>query len=85
MSKEQVSADSISAKVTPTVAVSTPVAPVAPVAKAQITTVSTEEDEDYDAASTRPVMKKRVRVRKKATKKLSAAIICANPSIRRFI
>lgn len=82
MSKEQVSADSISAKVTPTVAVSTPVAPVA---KAPITTVSTEEDENFDAASTRPVMKKRVRVRKKATKKLSAAIICANPSIRRFI
>ena len=29
--------------------------------------------------------KKRIRIRKKATKKLSAAIICMDPSIQRFI
>lgn len=32
-----------------------------------------------------PVKKKRVRIRKKAAKKLSAAIICQNPNITRFI
>lgn len=31
------------------------------------------------------VKKKRIRVRKKATKKLSAAILCANPALKRFI
>ena len=29
--------------------------------------------------------KRRIRIRKKATKKLSAAIICMDPSIQRFI
>lgn len=29
--------------------------------------------------------KKRIRIRKKATKKLSAAIICMDPTIQRFI
>ena len=29
--------------------------------------------------------KKRIRIRKKATKKLSAAIICQDPTIQRFI
>lgn len=29
--------------------------------------------------------KKRIRIRKKATKKLSAAIICKDPTIQRFI
>lgn len=32
-----------------------------------------------------PTKKKRVRIRKKAAKKLSAAIICQNPNITRFI
>jgi len=32
-----------------------------------------------------PVKKKRVRIRKKTAKKLSAAIICQNPNITRFI
>lgn len=31
------------------------------------------------------IPKKRIRIRKKATKKLSAAIICMDPSIQRFI
>ena len=31
------------------------------------------------------VVKKRVRVRKKATKHLSVAVLCANPMTRRFI
>ena len=31
------------------------------------------------------VPKKRIRIRKKATKKLSAAIICKDPTIQRFI
>ena len=31
------------------------------------------------------VPKKRIRIRKKATKKLSAAIICQDPTIMRFI
>lgn len=29
--------------------------------------------------------KKRIRIRKKATKKLSAAIICMDPTVKRFI
>jgi hypothetical protein len=29
--------------------------------------------------------KKRIRIRKKATKKLSAAIICMDPTVQRFI
>ena len=45
------------------------------------------------AASTEPprtadvpkAPKRRIRIRKKATKKLSAAIICMDPSIKRFI
>lgn len=32
-----------------------------------------------------PVKKKRIRIRKKGAKKLSAAIICQNPNIVRFI
>ena len=32
-----------------------------------------------------PVTKKRIRVRKKATKHLSVAVLCANPQTRRFI
>lgn len=31
------------------------------------------------------VAKKRIRIRKKATKKLSVAVLCTNPSTRRFI
>ena len=37
------------------------------------------------AAPTVPVKKKRIRIRKKGAKKLSAAIICQNPNIVRFI
>lgn len=32
-----------------------------------------------------PAPKRRIRIRKKATKKLSAAIICKDPTIQRFI
>jgi hypothetical protein len=32
-----------------------------------------------------PAKKKRIRIRKKATRKLSAAIICQNPNITQFI
>lgn len=43
------------------------------------------EDTKKTQSTGLPVKKKRVRIRKKATKKISAAIMCANPYIRRFI
>lgn len=54
-----------------------------PVENVSTTTVVVAAEES--AQTHRPTPKKRVRVRKKATKKLSAAIICADPYIRRFI
>lgn len=46
-------------------------------------TTSTLPPTKVDAVA--PSKKKRVRIRKKAAKKLSAAIICQNPNITRFI
>lgn len=41
--------------------------------------------EPVKAAEPAPAPKRRIRIRKKATKKLSAAIICKDPTIQRFI
>jgi hypothetical protein len=60
-------------------------APVS-VKEEQKTPVKPVETKPEPASEAEPkAPKRRIRIRKKATKKLSAAIICMDPSIQRFI